>query len=1002
MSISVKPGIHLTFRAKILLSLMGTVFLFLVILLLVVRNEISSQIRWMTHQARERSHQAFNELERLYHEELLRFTQRISLKTRMPAVLQEAVEENDYQILKESAQYELNLAQIPLAVFTDDQGNPLVTILDGKALEGQEETLEHLQIQIKKMLKSGPGESPMSNGSNGSAASTVSGYHIFNGRLFITHGVVLNLFFRPVGTFTIGFPVDNMLAQRMGNVLQAEVGFVVKNKFLPAGSMKHLPALEQQMLAAAGKDQPVPITLAGEQWILISEPLNANAPDQGSRVIALSLEEYLAPFYRIEKVFSFAGMAILLISIFLGISISRGLAAPVRQLVAATHRVAQGDYQSFVEVKSKDELSILAESFNQMTRGLLLKEQYRGILDKVVSPEVAEEMVKGNITLGGENRKITTLFADIRGFTPMTEGMEPQEVIAMLNEYMKDAGAAIEAEGGVVDKYVGDSIMAIFGAPISHTDDPLRAIRAALRIQENIQRMNHSRKTLGKPEIRVGIGINTGIAVAGNMGSVKRLNYTVLGESVNVASRLCDQAGPGEILVSGHTFRETADHIQAREYKSIAMKGISKPIKVFKVEKIKESVRSAVKPINGLLIFLLLLFNVVAGSLWGKDTHYLTGLHYVSKNGKFQVDVTGRLQLTGYLPQESPSWLIMETDPFVSGRLSLFSDIFWGKRWYGLVEVRVDRGEIPANDPLDIRIQQAFIRFTFLRTYNLHIQVGKFVSPFGDYNQRHDTVADPFIRPPLLHEYRTMICPGFVALSNDGFIRWKYVPERFRPIGAPVIWGVPYQAGVMVFGNSGRFGFRAAAMNSAPSSDPVQWDPDFRQKWNYSWVGHVDYRFSPELNVGVSYNHGPYSLDSIIEQLPEGHSINDYIQVMWGLDATYTRGKIAVRLELIHDTWEVPNVHEYPRDISYYLEVKYKFSPGLFGALRYNAIHFSKIAFENGEREQWDYHVQRWQAAVGYWFSRRLQVRAEYMWNRTGGPVDPRDNLLAFQWIWTF
>jgi class 3 adenylate cyclase len=980
-----------TFRSKILLSLMGTVFLFLVVLLMVVRSEISSRVRWMTDQARARSHQAFNELEHLYHEELLRFAQRISLKNRIPAALQEAVEEDDYQVFKEAAAYELNLAHIPLAVFTDETGQPVVTILDGKALEDRENTSTLLQME--KLLY------PETNTAHQSDTATVSGYLIFGDRLFTTHGVVLYLFGRPVGTLTIGFPVDNALAQRMGNVIQAEVGFIAKGKFLSTSPMEHLPGLKQQMLTAAGEDLAVPITLKETKWILVSEPLmplSAGTPEQGSRVIAVSLGEYLDPLYRIEKVFSCAGIGILLISVFLGISISRGLAAPVRQLVTATQKVAQGDYNSTVTVKSRDELAMLADSFNRMTSGLLLKEQYRGILDKVVSPEVAEEMVKGNITLGGENREVTTLFADIRGFAAMTEGMEPQEVIAMLNEYMEHAGAAIETEDGVVDKYVGDSIMAIFGAPISHPNDPLRAIRAALNLQENVRKMNLSRKNQGKPEIHVGIGINTGITVAGNMGSVKRLNYTVLGESVNIASRLCSRAGPSEILVSEPTFRRTSDHIQAHEFKTMTMKGISKSIKTFKVEKLKESFKAG---ISALILFLLLLFNVLIGDLHADPA---MGLFYVSKNEKFQVELTGRLQLTGYLPQESPSWLIDETDPFGSGRLSLFSDIFWGQRWYGLVELRVDRGEIPSDGSLDIRIQQAFVRFTLLRSQSLHIQVGKFVSPFGDYSQRHDTVADPFIRPPLLHEYRTMICPGFAPRNNDGFIRWKNWPDRFRPIGAPVIWGVPYQAGVMIFGGVGKFGFRAAAMNSAPSSDPVQWDLDFNQSWNYSWVGHVNYRFSPELKLGVSFNYGPYSLASIREDLPEGRSINDYPQIMWGIDATYTRGKAAIRAELIHDTWIVPYVYEDPVDISYYLEITYKFFPGFFGAFRYNAIHFNKIPFSSGEQDQWDYNVQRWQVGVGYRFSRRLEARAEYMWNRTGGPQDPADNLLAFQWIWRF
>jgi len=989
------PGIHITFRVKILLSLAGTVLLFLVVLLLVVRHEISLKTQWIIQQTRERSNQAFTQLEELYHAELLRFSRRISEKNRVPAALQVAVEESDYQLLAEAAAYELNLAQIPLAVFTDDMGKPVLTLLQGNVLQEEEKTLEYLHQEMTELLQK---KFPLP----GKTAPSISGYHIFKGRLYTTHGLVLYLFNRPVGTVTVGFPVNNTLAERMGKVLHAEVGFVVEGKFLAVTPKLEIFGLKEQLKEAAVKERTIQVKLEGEPWIIISEPLIPVEPRRGSRVIAVSLNEYLGPLFRIDKVFRFSGIAILLVSLILGLSVSRGLAAPVQQLVAATRQVAAGRYRTRVRVKSKDEMAILAEAFNKMTQGLLLKEQYRGILDKVVSPAVAEEMIKGKITLGGENRKVTTLFADIRGFTSLTEGMEPQEVITTLNEYIKYAGSAIEAEGGVVDKYVGDAIMAIFGAPISHPDDSLRAIRAGLRIQENIQRMNYRRKVRAKTEINVGIGINTGIAVAGNMGSHKRLNYTVLGESVNIASRLCTQAGPSEVLITEQTLVDCEEHIQTHEHRTISMKGFSKPVKVFKVEKIRESLNPVLKSIAGFILFILLFLNLGNVNLKGVSTPYLSGLHLISKNGLLQLDITGRLQLSGYFPQESPAWLISETKPFASGRLSLFSDIFIGNRLYGLMELRIDRGEIPTDGKLDIRLQQAFLRYSLLENYNLHIQVGKFVSPFGGYNQRHDTVADPFIRPPLFHEYRTMICPGIAPTFNDGFIRWKKNPAFFRPTGAPIIWGVPYQAGIMVLGNFGRIGFRAAAMNSAPSSDPVQWDLDLNQDWHYSWVAHLDYRFSPEFKLGISFNYGPYSLESIKTMLPYGSNINDYPQILWGLDAVYTRGKFIIHLELLEDTWKVPNLIDDPRDFSYYLEMKYKFLPGLFIAIRYNGIHFNKLAFSNGEKEQWDFDVQRWQGAMGYRFSRRLEARVEYQVNYTEGPVDPKDNLLILQLIWKF
>src|SRR5205814_870235 len=128
-----------------------------------------------------------------------------------------------------------------------------------------------------------------------------------------------------------------------------------------------------------------------------------------------------------------------------------------------------------------------------------------------------------------ETRRVVSLFADVRGFTAMTEGMEPQRVIALLNEFMEAASDAIDAEGGVVDKYVGDEIMAVFGAPVSRGGDADRAVRAALRIRAAVTELNAGRAARGEAPVSVGVGINAGPAVAGNMGSPGRLNYTVLG-----------------------------------------------------------------------------------------------------------------------------------------------------------------------------------------------------------------------------------------------------------------------------------------------------------------------------------------------------------------------------------------------------------------------------------------------------------------------------------------
>jgi adenylate cyclase len=250
--------------------------------------------------------------------------------------------------------------------------------------------------------------------------------------------------------------------------------------------------------------------------------------------------------------------------------------------------VAEGDFGAQVSVSSRDEMRTLADAFNDMTRGLLLRERYRSVLNKVVSRDVAAELMKGDVELGGENRVVTVLFADIRGFTALTEGMEPQRVIGLLNECMECLSRAVDDEGGVVDKFIGDAVMAVFGAPVTQDDHARRAVRAAVRMRAGMAGLNEQRAARGERHLAVGVGVNSGIAVAGNMGSMNRLNYTVVGDTVNLASRLAGQAGPGEILIGGETLRLAGEGVQAPPLGGRVLKGFSAEVEVYAVESIRD------------------------------------------------------------------------------------------------------------------------------------------------------------------------------------------------------------------------------------------------------------------------------------------------------------------------------------------------------------------------------------------------------------------------------
>lgn len=289
---------------------------------------------------------------------------------------------------------------------------------------------------------------------------------------------------------------------------------------------------------------------------------------------------------------SIAGLALVLL--FLN-NISKRITAPIAKLAKAAELVGQGklDHIDLPQVKMKhhDEVHALYHTFLQMVEGLRDKEKVRGVLNKVVSREIAEEILKGNVHLGGEERNVTVLFADIRQFTALTEKMPPGEVIELLNTCMTKISAAIDEFGGVIDKYVGDEVMALFGVPVARDDSALKAIQSGMKMMEILKEWNRERQGHGWPVIEMGVGIHTGVVLAGNMGAENRLNYTVLGANVNMSSRLCEMAKPMQVLISGETLKcpGVASAIDIQEVPNVQLKGFTEALTVYEVVKVKSS-----------------------------------------------------------------------------------------------------------------------------------------------------------------------------------------------------------------------------------------------------------------------------------------------------------------------------------------------------------------------------------------------------------------------------
>lgn len=302
------------------------------------------------------------------------------------------------------------------------------------------------------------------------------------------------------------------------------------------------------------------------------------------QVCLYSLEEALREQRQLRWKIIGLGAGGLLGALGMSLFISHGLSAPIRALVAGTSEIQRGNFQVRVPVETKDELGQLAASFNDMAEGLALKEKYRTVLNMVADEKIAQRLIDGELTLGGELRAVTVLFCDIRGFTALTQNMPPHEVIEMLNEHMTALTRVVKEHHGVLDKFVGDLLMAIFGAPIRHGDDTQNAARCALRLMEERGALNRT----SRHRIQMGIGLSTGTVVAGCMGSRDRLNYTVLGERVNLASRLCSRAGPGEVLLDDATHQDLVGSIIADSIGDIPLKGFAAPLPVYRLKAMTE------------------------------------------------------------------------------------------------------------------------------------------------------------------------------------------------------------------------------------------------------------------------------------------------------------------------------------------------------------------------------------------------------------------------------
>jgi adenylate cyclase len=274
-----------------------------------------------------------------------------------------------------------------------------------------------------------------------------------------------------------------------------------------------------------------------------------------------------------------------IISVAFGSNLAGVMSRALLSVNTAVKRVEQLDYAHCDTVKTGDELEALASGFNTMVDGLKERDKLRTTFGKYMTASVMEHLMAGKVALGGESLEVTILFTDIRSFTTLSEKMDPQQLVGLLNEYFTEMVGIVMEMDGVVDKYIGDAIMAVFGAPVPKPEDPVNAVRAAVHMRRALQHLNNRLAERGIPALRTGIGIHTGPVVAGNIGSERRMEYTVIGDAVNLASRLESNTKDlgCNVLISEDTYEKVKHVVQARQVKEITVKGRKQPVMTYEV-----------------------------------------------------------------------------------------------------------------------------------------------------------------------------------------------------------------------------------------------------------------------------------------------------------------------------------------------------------------------------------------------------------------------------------
>ena len=395
----------------------------------------------------------------------------------------------------------------------------------------------------------------------------------------------------PIGFLLAGSAIDDETAADLRRQTGSEVTFGTNGKILasswPSAERRALfpgDRLDESLLRRAGHGSFI-VSRDEERLLSLLVPIESRLSPPLFALVQQSYDAALEPLRVLRRRVAGIGGAALLGALVVGALLAGGISAPLLALVSAMGDVLAGNFRRRLEVKREDEIGFLARSYNDMVAGLEERDAIKDTFGRFVSRDVATAALAGGSALAVQRREVTILFQDVRGFTSFSEHTEPDVLVDVVNRLMTAMVAAVEGHGGIIRQFTGDGVMALFGAPVQHDDDPQRAVRAALDMVARLPGLNEELARRGVEPLRIGIGIHTGEVVAGKIGPDERVEYSVVGDPVNLASRiegLTKEVG-AVILVSAETAAHLGPEFSLGRRAVVPVRGKDQPVEVVEV-----------------------------------------------------------------------------------------------------------------------------------------------------------------------------------------------------------------------------------------------------------------------------------------------------------------------------------------------------------------------------------------------------------------------------------